>query len=385
MGQFTEKTLGLISGPYALLAGIVIVFLIGTLPVIHHLVFGLRERKREIMCVLDDNAVRAYFNQFYHAKAETLNKNPLKELSRIYDQRFGMRSFILPLIVYIAALALAIVMIATVVGEHMPTKPTTALLSVVAAYGLAGAYLWVVSDLIGRYRQRNLVPSALYFAAFRIVISIPLAAALGAMIGDYSESAASSLAFLLGAFPTSTLFLIARRTVGKRLNLTDDPNNPDQPPELETLQGVNRPIAEAFSDIGVSTLVQLAYDDPIQLAMRTNLSFNFVLDIVSQALVAIYVDLKVCGKYSLRGSVETSSLAGRYFNEEQVAVRVVADLAAELKLSIEVIAVILFQIKEDPYCKFINTIWDRTASESEDGAAREVFTALMVTGTVSRG
>ena len=378
MNQFVLKFLGSISSPYVLLAGIIVVFLIGLLPVVHHLVFGLRERRREIMCVLDDDAVKAYFDRFYHAEAAVLNLNPRRELSRIYDHRFGIRSFVLPLIVYVTALALAILLIATVVGDNMPGKPTPALLGVVAAYGLAGAYLWVVSDLIARYRQRNLVPSALYFAAFRIVISIPLAAALGAVIQNYSESVAASLGFLLGAFPTSTLFLIARRTAGKWLNLTDDPTQPDKPPELELLQGINRPIAETFSDIGVSTLVQLAYDDPIQLAMRSNLSFNFVLDIVSQALVAIYIDPKIACKYSLRGSVEASSLAAQFFNNEQVAGRVVADLAAELRLSVEVIAVILYQIREDPYCKFINAIWDRTpAGAGDDAATGEVFVRVV--------
>jgi hypothetical protein len=344
----------------------VVAFLLGIFPVIHHLAFGLRERKREITDLLDDAAVRAYFDQFYHADAARLNVAPRKYLSDIYDRRFGFRTFLLPGLVYAVMLALAVLALATAVGEKLPGTPTVALVPPVAAYALAGAYLWVVYDLIARYRLRNLVPSAVYYCAFRIAIIVPLAYALAASLANYSQNLAASLAFLLGAFPTSTLFLLARRNAGKILGLTEDPTQPEKPPELEKLQGVNRPIAEAFSDIGVSTLVQLAYDDPIQLAMRTNLAFYFVLDLVSQALVAIYLDLDIARRYSIRGSVEASSLAARFFKNERVANQVVAELAHELKLSEAVLAVILYQIKEDPCSKFIDAIWNRDSNPANE-------------------
>lgn len=361
--------LGTNSNVIVLTTAAIVVFLLGLFPIIHHLSFGLRERKREILSLLDDKAVCAYFEQFYHAKAAELKLDPRKSLSDIYNGRFGFRTFLLPGLVYAAMLGLAVLALATFVGTKLPGKPTVSLVDPVAAFALAGAYLWVVYDLIARYRQRNLVPSAIYYCAFRIAIIVPLAFALGASLANYSENLAASLAFLLGAFPTSTLFLLARRNAGKLLGLTEDPTEPNKPPELEKLQGVNRPIAEAFSDIGVSTLVQLAYDDPIQLAMRTNLAFYFVLDLVSQALVAIYLDLDIARRYSLRGSVETSSLAERVFSTEPTAIQVAAELARELKLSEAVLAVILYQIKEDPCSKFIDAIWNRSSDStgSEDG------------------
>jgi hypothetical protein len=115
----------------------------------------------------------------------------------------------------------------------------------------------------------------------------------------------------------------------------------------------------------VSTLVQLAYDDPIQLAMRTNLAFYFVLDLASQALVAINLDLEIVRRYSIRGSVEASSLAERFFKEEPVANQGVAELAHEFELSEAVLAVILCQIKEDPYSKFIDAIWNRSPNPAD--------------------
>src|ERR1700742_1125964 len=276
---------GLWLGTYVLFVSGITAFLLGLFPVIHHLAFGLRERRREIVCLLDDKAAKHYFDQFYHAVAAEMRRAPRRELEQLYDRRFGKRNLALPIAIYALALVLGVIVVATAARAQLPDKPVGALVTPIAAYALAGAYLWVVSDLISRYRQRNLVPSALYVAAFRIVISIPLAVAIAATL---KEEVAAPIAFLLGAFPTTTLLLVARRTVGQKFGLGDQAES-DKPPEIEVLQGVNRPIAEMFSDIGVTTLVQLAYDDPIQLAMRTNLSFYFVLDIVSQALVAIYI------------------------------------------------------------------------------------------------
>lgn len=359
-----------ISGPALVVTTAVFAFLLGLFPILHHLIFGLRERKREISDLLDDHAVRAYFDHFYHADAERLKRNPRKHLSDIYDARFGARTFLLPGVAYGAMLAITVLALATVVGAKLPNAPVVPLIAPVPAYALAGAYLWVVYDLIARYRQRNLVPSALYYTAFRIAIIVPLAYALAAGLANYSENVAAAFAFLLGAFPTSTLFLLARRNLGKMLGLTDDPTERDKPPELEKLQGVTRPIAEAFSDVGVSTLVQLAYDDPIQLAMRTNLSFYFVLDLVSQALVAIYIDPEIARRYSVRGSVEATSLAGRCEGGDGVCRRVLTELANALKLPDEVLVVILYQIKEDPCSKFINAIWNDAGGWLADGDVR---------------
>ncbi len=373
------------SDSFLLVAAAVTAFLLGIFPIIHHLVFGLRERKREITDLLNDQAIIAYFDQFYHADAPRLNHDPRKHLSNIYDRRYGVRTFLLPGSVYAAMLALAVLALVATVGATLPDAPTVAVVPLVAAYALAGAYLWVVYDLIARYRQRNLVPSAIYYCAFRIAIIVPLAYALGASLANYSENLAASLAFLLGAFPTSTLFLLARRNAGKILNITEDPTQPEKPLELEKLQGVNRPIAEAFSDVGVSTLVQLAYDDPIQLAMRTNLTFYFVLDLVSQALVAIYLDLDVVRRFSMRGSVETSSLAARFFNGEPVARQVVDELAFELKLSEAVVAVVLYQIKEDPCSMFIDAIWNgRPKSPNTDAAEGDASGQLVMVVTEER-
>lgn len=358
------------SGEILLAAAGLFAVLLGLFPIVHHLWFGLSERKREITDLLDDRAVRAYFDQFYHARADELKGNPRGNIEDIYDRRFGARTFMLPGIVYAVMLGLSVLTLMSVVGAKLPGKPTVALVEPVAASALAGAYLWVVYDLVARYRQRNLVPSALYWGGFRIAIAIPLAYAFAAAM-DLSDAKAGALAFFLGVFPTSTVILIARRS-GEKLLKYKEKSDAEKKPELETLQGVDQPVREAFSDVGVTTILQLAYDDPIQLAMRTNLSFFFVLDLVSQALVAIYISAETARHYSVRGSVEATTLYQRCLADDADSRRTLEDLAKALQLSKEVLSVILFQISEDPCSKFIGAIWEGTPATENQGNPPQV-------------
>jgi hypothetical protein len=354
-------------------------FLLALFPVIHHLFFGLRERRREILCLFDNQSIGFYFQLFDPAQMAELKKgartaepkkDPARALAQLYDDRFGVRTYILPLCVYTLVLAVTIVVtVWTAFGERVPTHLPGATIAPAGAYALAGAYLWVVSDLIGRYRQRNLVPSSLYAAAFRMTIAIPLAAAVAGML---NETVAPTFGFLLGAFPTNTLMLVMRRQLSPKLGLGDDTAGQKQKHELETLQGVNTSIAETLSDIGITTLVQLAYEDPIQLAMRTNLSFYFVLDLVSQALAALYIDLAKARQYSIRGAIEAISISRTLEEgngkELKDAKAIVAALAKKLGISEAALVMILYQVGEDPCSKFLGAIWERDNAQDKPGA-----------------
>jgi len=336
----------------------VVAFLLGLFPILHHLAWGLAERRRSILGYFDDRAAHLYFKQFYQAEVDHLGPHYAKQLAHIYDQRFGVRAFSMPLAIYVVAIAMTVAMVlATAFSAMMIVTVPSAIVPATSAYALAGAYLWIVSDLIQRYRQRDLVPGALYAATFRIVIAIPTAYAIAAILTD---AVAPTFAFLLGAFPTDTLMLIMRRTVSKRFGLGDE-SDANKKHELEILQGVNTAIAEKLSDIGVSTLLQLAYEDPIQLTMRTNLSFSFAIDIVSQALAALYIDLDKARKYSVRGAQEASTLY-EALSKKSAATRkgaraIVAALAKDLGVRPEALEQSLSQISEDPYTKFLREIW----------------------------
>jgi hypothetical protein len=334
---------------------------LGCLPVIHHLVFGLHERRREIIDYFQPHSILLYFKQFYSGDWRLLAGKPETEIvakfNEEYDSRFGVRTFLLPTSVYLLALLTLVFVIAFAIARGSP-KWAGGALDIRELYALAGAYLWVILDLVSHYRQRDLAPSALYGYTFRFLISIPLAYALTAFL---PQAAQPPVAFALGAFPTDTLMLILRRQAAQRLGLGEDTGT--QKLELEALQGVNKTLAEKFGEIGIMTTLQLAYEDPIQLTMRTNLSFNFITDVVSQALAIIYgLDLTVTRPYSARGAFEASEVFEDYAQTADPEAKARADavitqLAKKLEKPERIIQKILHDIHEDPYTQFLRAIW----------------------------
>src|SRR5438132_986517 len=81
--------------------------------------------------------------------------------------------------------------------------------------------------------------------------------------------------------------------------------------ELEKLQGIDTRTAERFADEGITTIVQFAYADPVELTMRcASFTFSFVVDCSSQALAWIYFgdNLAKLRDCSLRGAQEIANL-----------------------------------------------------------------------------
>jgi hypothetical protein len=192
------------------------------------------------------------------------------------------------------------------------------------------------------------------------VLAVPLAYAVGAM---FAAQLAIPIAFLLGAFPTRSISTMARRLARRTLNLGADTDEKAES-ELEKLQGIDTRVAERFADEGITTIVQLAYGDPVELTMRcASFSFSFVVDCVSQALAWEYLtdDLPKLRAYSLRGAQEIANLVRELDGTDLAAQKQAGDTltAAAKSLGIDAVAFerTLREIKEDPYTEFILEVW----------------------------
>lgn len=331
-----------------------VALLLGVVPVFHYTRYGYRERREEIIHYFNSEAIAHYFDRFRNAKKI---ENATTEFATYYDQRFGAVSYRYPIVIYLAALVTAMLWIAGSALQIEAAKQISMYARGVA-WAMAGAYFWVVYDLLTRFSRRDLVPSALYGYAFRFIICVPVAYAL-AMILHLDDVTHAALAFMLGVFPTGTLVLILRRQVFQRLGLGDELASRRY--ELEDLQGVTTSVAERFSDLGVATNVQLAYEDPIQLTMRMNLPFRFVIDVMGQALLAIYCNkLEILRKYSIRSSMDAATLYEELHekdDEVRSRARAVIDaLAAELNLPSAALEKMLREIDGDPANKFLTEL-----------------------------
>jgi hypothetical protein len=318
-------------------------------PVLQHLIFGFRERRHEIIHYFDEKATTQYFRRYFPVLAARNNFDPEREFSKFYDERFGFRVYFLPFIIFMTTLLVAVwVTVGATFGTVGGVSVPDSLRKEVIAAAIAGAYLWVFIDLLGRYRTRDIVPSALYQAALRFAIAVPLAYALGSFFNSTIQTA---IAFMLGAFPTTTLMLLMRRLVGQKIGLGYEAKTEKY--ELEKIQGINTALAEKFGELGISTLLQLAYEDPIQLTMRINLPFRDIIDVMSQALAALYMtNLDVYRRYLVRSSIDAGVLYKQLQDNEKPQVKKLARaqleaIAADLKMSPEVLEKILFEVYSD--------------------------------------
>jgi len=211
-----------------------------------------------------------------------------------------------------------------------------------------GAYMYSAYDLIDRRNSGDLSPTHLLWPSFRFVIAVPSAYAISSL---FTASIAPAVAFLLGAFPTTVLMKIVRRLAAKNLNV-DLPESGQS--ELQKLQGIDVRNAERLASEGITTILQLAYIDPVKIAIRTNISFSAVVDFASQALLWIYLTdgLPNVAKVGLRGAWEAltlfDNLRGPKQDEKRVAEALLEKTAKRLGYDKEEMENIWALIKSDP-------------------------------------
>ena len=157
--------------------------------------------------------------------------------------------------------------------------------------------------------------------------------------------------------------------MASKLNVGDDGG--DSKPELCLLQSVSRANAEAFQDQGIDTIAALAWADPVDLTIRTNFDFNFVLDCMSQALLWVNFEGETRNlfQYSLRGSQEALALVDAFdanlssatpdiseFRQQEVKAAL-NEIAGKLNMTLDGFMTTLRQVAVDPNTQFIARVW----------------------------
>jgi hypothetical protein len=343
-------------------------------------------RKKKISSLLAGEAIVFYYRQFRPC-APVLQKN--KELVKLafesgqqipptlceeflhsfeidFDRRYGRRYYAAPITILTILTLISAFWTYRVLKSWIEsgTGPGETLRALVAA-ALAGAFVWIISDEIDRLRRHDFSTSDVYYYVFRILLAIPFAWAIAAVSADGKPlglPGSIPLAFFLGAFPTNTLFTIARRVASQQLKLGDDQQTGRL--DLEDLQSIGKPNAERFKDEGISTISALAYADPIDLTIRTNFDFNYVVDCVSQALAWIYFEKRTSALFdlSMRGAQEIISITKDADDhtdkdKQRMAHEAIKAGAATLNISEGAFRSTLNQIASDPYARFLWNVW----------------------------
>lgn len=337
------------------------------LPTIVYLITDWRARRDQLFSILDEDALVLYYQKFFPAlneRRESVRSRFKKDFYRLY----GRRHYLIPLI-----------FLATVSGLGMwgteetvrfwLTGTSSFKLPAIAISAFLGSYAWVLSDQFGRYESRNFTKHDIYRGVYRFLITVPIGFSLAAFVKD---DFGVPVAFLIGTFPTQTLLKFGRRLVVDQIGLggqTQDAE--DGPNELILLQGIDRENAERFQSVGLTTIVSLAWFDPIELTIRTNLEFNYVIDCISQALVWVYFgkDTPKLYNVSLRGAQEARylwvTLGSDKPLEREAATQTLKKAAEILNTNETSLRHTLDVIADDPYSEFLAGIWGGGTSGSD--------------------
>jgi len=351
----------------AILSGVIL--LLSITPMLVYVRVGWRAKALDIKNSLGPSACLLYFKAFYasaHVPEDEADATRL--FNALYHDWYGRRFFIVPGIVYFLTMLLSIsltvftlVQPASVAGGPFGVVPNPAIAA------MAGAFMWCVNDQISRSRRLDFSPSDLLWSALRMVIAVPLGYAFDALV---PAAIAVFLAFALGAFPLTTLQVILRRLAAKYLGAEDTVEQAGD--KIICLQGIDTDIVERLRNEDVTTITQLAYCDPVRLTMRSNLTFTFVIDAMSQALAWLYFDdkLDLLRPIGLRGAIEFRHFVEDLDSTDQSAgqVKLTADALEAFPsvlraLSLEpadgaALRMTMREIAADPYTVFLSEVWD---------------------------
>jgi hypothetical protein len=293
-----------------------IVLMIILAPACRFYAFGWAIRKQEFTNRLLGKPIESYLARFWQdtiTRRKLADTNKDDQFSAVYDIIAGRQLYLMPGLLLTLALlifgGLAIITglragyeqyVQFYMGIEAAEKPLfadpihhLALLELNRAFypfpsialtfptlaSVAGAYLNVAQVVIRGYKDRTLLSSDLLWGAFRLVIAIPLGMAVGVLA---SASLAPLIGFALGGFPISELNKLLRRLASRALSDAESANRQDA---LLSMMGVTPDISAQLGEEGIYAPQQLIDTDPVSLAVRTGLPFDFVVNLIAQSQV----------------------------------------------------------------------------------------------------
>jgi hypothetical protein len=330
------------------------------LPSLVYLGTEWRARRERMFGALNEEALKLYFQQFFPSVHVI---HPTKQFAKGFGRLYGIRQYLLPLVLLALTSAIGMWITAMTIRGWLGLISNPPSLSPIVISAFLGAYAWVLVDQLGRYQSRDFTKHNIYDGIYRFLIAVPLGFSFAAF---FKPEMGVPLAFLLGSFPTQTLIKFSRRLVVEKYGLGE--KEEDGPTELAKLQGIGRENAERFQNIDITTIVQLAWADPIDVTIRTNFEFSFVIDAISQALMWIYFedDTRKLYRNAFRGAQEVRWLLNRLESDEEEikakAKKTIQDGAAVLQMDAVTFMNTLDAISVDPYTSFLCSIWSPTTT-----------------------
>jgi hypothetical protein len=338
--------------------------LAGIYPIVFYVNQVWRSRQRTIFETLNIGAKSSYLNIYHPSEITNIanNQSIESDFNNVYTHWFGRDRLLKPAwIVSLFIIAYLFLCSTKAVKALFPDSPAALTIplqvNMIAIAAMAGAYVLVSIDTIARVTRRDLLPEDLYLTALRLAACVPLGYAFGSLVSD--SATAPFIALALTAFPLQQLVTFLQQIGARQLGVTIQvqQSSPDSPIQLA---GIEQTVCARLGAIGMNTISQVAYADPVQLTMRTSLNFVYVLDIVSQALAWIYLEQKlaIIRPMGLRGAFEMKSLYSSFSNGDHNSILLMAELPNALGMTAAQTENMLREVINDPRVSFLHDAFD---------------------------
>jgi hypothetical protein len=276
---------------------------------------------------------------------------------------YGRRHYIFPFLLFVSVLGMGLFTIFQSLLIFFKVSEGFLFLKPIAMASFCGAYMWISSDLVNRFRIKDFSCHDMHTWTVRLFISIPLGISFSYAV---NPSLGVPIAFMLGAFPTKTLFKYSRRFTKQSLAFSDESDIDFL--GLQQLQGINKKEAERLQDEGITNIPQLAYYDPIDLAMKTNLDFLYIVDIEAQAILWIYLTDKLDNNLRLLGMRSSHEVITLNFflnstKYKDVGEANLMEISNILQVNVNALKKTILEIAEDPHSQFLCDIFSNETSE----------------------
>ena len=156
----------------------------------------------------------------------------------------------------------------------------------VLKYAFLGAYAFIAQDLVRRFFQSDLRPSAYASALLRIAFVLITMAALLQLIGALTPDVQATVAFVVGVFPLVALQAL-QRAASRVLQTVVPQVTPRYP--LSDLDGVNIWYEARLVEEGIEDMQNLATANLVDVILHTRVPVGRLVDWLDQAYLALHL------------------------------------------------------------------------------------------------
>jgi hypothetical protein len=315
---------------------------------------------------------------------QALDNNPyISDPQRTFERYHSPWRYLIPLLV-LAVLTLSsgyvvyswvnyklLPVAAPAAGQQKPPEPIPARLPATIIMALVGGYVWGVFQICARSRSSELSPDDLYEIDLGLIAAVPVGIAFSLLTADLG-GLRSFMAFAASAFPLRDVQRLFRQyATRKALESSDSGNSASRPAELHlgtTIEGLSDQTLARLSELRISTVLDMAYCDPIRVMVQTGFPLPVIIDWVDQSLWALYSgDLKSkIDKLGIRCSLDVCEFVDLHLRDDKGTKRAVVDGANKSALDALAQAMgsdslllqdLLFRIYCDPQVVVLRKLW----------------------------